>query len=604
MEICLLFYFLIHKNIYVKKNYFPNFFRYSSTELFSLCNPINEYVCSQRSGGLIVTPTVIYNLCNNFPDGTISLTATGGYRPYTYIWSPNVSTDSTATGLSAGTYSVTVKDSLQDSLTMVVPLLYSSDVYFAYNWVNSTCKGSNNGVINLINLSGTPPFTYSWSNGGTSVSESGLSAGIYTVTVTDSCGDAATNTITVSLVTDLRDSIISITNISCFNDSNGVETVGVKGSSTPFTYLWSDAFHQTTATATGLKAGTYLVNVTDACGGASTDTVTITQPASWTVTASPLTNVTCYGGNNGNAIASLNVPLVTNYNFEPAVQHFNVPPSVTSIIISIAGAQGGGGALGGPGASFTGTAPVIPGDVLSVAVGQLGSGFYNGGGGASWVYDSNVVLYNPIGNLGLIAVAGGGGGSGALWHRVFGVPTWLYYGGPGGTDLITNATTIGTSLHGNGGTGGNGGNVYGGAGGAGWLSNGQTTWHDTGGMDEAHHFLGVQGMGGFGGGGAGWGKCTGPDCEADGGGGGGYNGGSGGDGGEGGGSYFVNTLPTVLDNQDGNGFVSIAYIITGYDSTYSYNWSNGETTYCRGQSSNKLLNGLIQVLGFYANFIG
>jgi len=537
------------------------------------------YFCSKNSGGLIVTPTVANTYCKNYPDGSITLAVSGGYRPYTYLWSPNVTTDSSATGLSPGTYSITVKDSLNDSVTMVVPLYYSSNINIDFYRASQTCNGNNNGSFTIVDVSGTPPFAYSWSNGGTSSSDSNLSAGTYILTISDSCGNSFIDTFSIYLATGLRDSIAFFTNVSCYDDSDGTAIVGAKGSSMPFTYLWSDANHQTTATASGLKAGTYTVAVTDACGGTATASITIIQPPLWQVTASTVTNVSCFGGSTGSATPNLIGPLVANFSFEPAVQHFKVPPSVTTITISIAGAQGGGGSLGGLGANFIGTASVIPGDILSVAVGQQGGGFYNGGGGASWVYDSNVVLYNPIGNLGLIAVAGGGGGAGALTHRVPGVPSWLYYGGAGGTNLVTNATNFGTSSYGAGGTGGNGGNVYGGAGGSGWLSNGQTAWHDTGGMDEAHHFIGVQGMGGYGGGGAGWGKCTGPDCEYDGGGGGGYNGGGGGDGGCGGGSYFVNTLPIVYDSGTGNGYLRIYYTITGYDSTYTYKWSNGETTY-------------------------
>src|ERR1700679_943208 len=89
---------------------------------------------------------------------------------------------------------------------------------------------------------------------------------------------------------------------------------------------------------------------------------------------------------------------VINYSFEPVVQHFNIPPGVSTITVTISGAKGGG-TLGGKGASFTGICNVISPHVLSVVVGQCGDTFHlaGGGGGASWVYDSNIVLYNPNG---------------------------------------------------------------------------------------------------------------------------------------------------------------------------------------------------------------
>jgi Glycine rich protein len=116
------------------------------------------------------------------------------------------------------------------------------------------------------------------------------------------------------------------------------------------------------------------------------------------------------------SLLSQNAPVVVNYSYEPAVQHFNILPGVNTITVTIVGAQGGG-ALGGKGASFAGICNVISPHVLSVVVGQEGiavadTGNFNGGGGggggASWVYDSNIVLYHPIGTIGLLAVAGGG----------------------------------------------------------------------------------------------------------------------------------------------------------------------------------------------------
>jgi hypothetical protein len=546
----------------------------------SLTTGIETYLCSQYGGGLTITSTVENNFCQNFPDGSISLAVSGGNPPYTYSWSPNVSDTSNATGLSPGTFTITVADSANDSVTMIVPLLYNSDVSFLYNTVNPTCKSNANGIINLTNFAGTPPFTYSWSNGETSVSDSGLTAGTYSVIVTDSCGDIATSSFTITQTPDLSDSASIIANVSCYNDSTGIATVSVSAGTAPFTYLWNDRNSQTTATATGLKAGIYSVTVTDTCGGTALSSVTITQPALWQVNIS-LTHVSCAGQNNGSAISSLNVPLVANYSFEAAVQHFVVPSGVTTITVSIAGAQGGG--YGGNGASFTGACSVIPGHVLSVAVGeQGGGGLGSGGGGASWLYDSNIVLYSPSGDMGLIAVAGGGGGNGGETS----FPderTYYYIGGAGGFNLITNAPTVGTEGNGGGGTSGTGGESDGGGGGAGWLSNGESAGFDSGGRDEANHFIAVTGheggIGGFGGGGGGTSNCEGPGCGGSGGGGGGYNGGGSGSCGGGGGSYFVNTLPIVSDSGVGNGFVIIAYIVTGYDSTYSYSWSNGETTY-------------------------
>ena len=262
---------------------------------------------------------------------------------------------------------------------------------------------------------------------------------------------------------------------------------------------------------------------------------------------------------------SIPAQTVMNYSFEPAVQHFVVPPGVTTITVTLAGARGGG-FLGGKGAFFTGICTVIENHVLSVVAGQRGDTdiTYNhrvesGGGGASWIYDSNVVLYNPFGVNGLLAAAAGGGGQ--TWSWPLGPPLvdTTIAGSPGGVDLSTNASTTGL-INGTGGTNGNGGDACAeillpAGGGAGWLSNGNGS--RTEGSDEANHFFpSTYGGGGFGGGGGSGLGNNGENIDL-GGGGAGYNGGGGG----GGGSYLNGTLVGAATASDtGNGFVTISYI--------------------------------------------
>jgi hypothetical protein len=532
-------------------------------------NGTTYYLCSHKSGSMEISYSLNYPGCKNYPDGGITLTVSGGTSSYTYSWMPNVSDTAIATNLSGGTFTITIEDSVKDSVTVVLELPYTSDVGFLNNVTNTTCSGSSNGSISLTNFSGTPPFTFMWSNGITSSGDSGLSAGIYSVMVSDSCGDITTASFTITQSSDLSISASTTANISCYNGNNGSASANVISGTSPFIYLWSDPDSQSSFLATGLNAGTYTVTVSDSCGNASTASVIISQPSSMAATILS-GNILCNGRNDGMATVSVTDTLIANYVFDSVVQHFPVPAGVTTITLTIAGAQGGGG---GNGAMFTGVCPVISGHILSVVVGQEG-GTEGGGGGASWVYDSNIVLYNPIGIMGLLAVAGGGGGSGG--EDGAGGPGF-YPGGAGGWNLSTNSPTNGSTSSDTGGFGGSAGTS-----GGGWLSSAGSPY---GGMDEANHFSGVRGRllnvqnGGFGGGGGG-GYTSMMGYAEYGGGGGGFNGGGGGDyGGGGGGSFFVNTLPVIHQSQMGNGYVNILYIITGNDSTFNYSWSNGETTY-------------------------
>ena len=104
-------------------------------------------------------------------------------RPYTYAWSTGSSATSLS-GLSVGTYTVSVTDAggCESTASAVV------------NAAGTTLAGSTSstdevcttlGSASVVATGGASPYTYAWSSGGTSASETGLSAGTYSVTITD-----------------------------------------------------------------------------------------------------------------------------------------------------------------------------------------------------------------------------------------------------------------------------------------------------------------------------------------------------------------------------------------------------------------------------------
>ena len=126
-----------------------------------------------------------------------------------------------------------------------------------------TCDVSDDATATVIALSGTPPFTYLWSDGQTTDIAVGLSAGTYTVTVTDAVGCEGIATQEVELSPEGIWIMIMGTDAFCGED-NGTAKVSPMTGQTPYTYLWSDG--QTTQTAVDLAAGAYTVTVTDANG--------------------------------------------------------------------------------------------------------------------------------------------------------------------------------------------------------------------------------------------------------------------------------------------------------------------------------------------------
>ncbi|HTB07313.1 MAG TPA: hypothetical protein VK806_10210, partial [Bacteroidia bacterium] len=249
-----------------------------------------------------ITHTFIENLRDTVicKGSSVNMTASGGV---TYSWTPaaglNTTTGATVIATPAATtkYYVTITDacgiSIQDSETIRV-----SNTVLTTSGTNTTC-GNSNGTASVTAAGGIGAYTYTWSNGQTSTSMTGLSSGTYNVTSKDSLGCTATATEVISGSPQLRDSIVSFTNVSVACGSNGTANAGVKGGTTPYTYAWSDG--QTATNATNLSAGVYTFTVTDANGCTANTTVTISQPGALTASITGTTPALCNGGATGTA---------------------------------------------------------------------------------------------------------------------------------------------------------------------------------------------------------------------------------------------------------------------------------------------------------------
>jgi gliding motility-associated-like protein len=237
--------------------------------------------------------------CNGGTNGTATVVASGGTPGYTYSWAPSGGTGATTTGVAAGTYTVTITDANGCTGTATVTITQPTAVTATTTTIPATC-GNPNGSATVTPGGGTPGYTYSWApSGGTGATATGLLAGAYTVTVTDSRGCTTTAIANVANSGGPTASISATTNVTCFGGNNGSATVTVSGGTAPFTYAWAPS-GGTGATANTLIAGSYTVTVTDANGCTATATATITQPPVITATQSQV-NVTCNGACNGSA---------------------------------------------------------------------------------------------------------------------------------------------------------------------------------------------------------------------------------------------------------------------------------------------------------------
>ncbi|MBI2967712.1 MAG: gliding motility-associated C-terminal domain-containing protein [Bacteroidetes bacterium] len=252
--------------------------------------------------GTCNTPTVLSVSINvtqpvcGANNGTATANVSGGTAPYSYSWS-NGQTDSTATGLSAGSYFVTVTSASGCSVTDTADVANSGGPSVATSATAATC-GNDNGTATANATGGTPPYSYLWSAvpPQTDSVATGLAPGNYSVTVTDNSGCIVNSSVNVPASPAVT---VSVTPATCA-DSNGTATANPSGGTLPYTFLWNTLPSQNTQTATGLIAGNYSITVTDSSGCTASATATVTGGPTLTVTA----NASTCGNSDGNATAN------------------------------------------------------------------------------------------------------------------------------------------------------------------------------------------------------------------------------------------------------------------------------------------------------------
>lgn len=158
-----------------------------------------------------------------------------------------------------------------------------------------SCNGGSSGSIDLSVTGGVSPYTFSWSTGAVTEDISGVSAGTYTVIVTDNILCKDTFEVTVGEPTSIAASF-TIGQPGCQGFSNGSIDLTVTGGTPGYTYLWGNG--AVTEDITGLVAGLYSVTITDANGCIQNDFAVVTDPGAFTATAIGF-DVTCAGLNNG-----------------------------------------------------------------------------------------------------------------------------------------------------------------------------------------------------------------------------------------------------------------------------------------------------------------
>ncbi|TAK42129.1 MAG: hypothetical protein EPO28_07630 [Saprospiraceae bacterium] len=209
--------------------------------------------------------------CKQGHDGSLNMSVSGGLPPYEYIWTnaagSTIGSTQDLNHLAAGTYSVTVTDSLgctgtasveihepQSLMSILFPLPKLKDV---------TCFGLADGHIDISPSGGVPPYSFLWSNNDTTEDLEGLAPGIYTVTITDSNICAL---FSQQFHISEPDSALSLADYhvlepTCYGISDGYIDVDLAGGTPPYFYSWD--LPSANEDLFGIGAGTYKLTVLD-----------------------------------------------------------------------------------------------------------------------------------------------------------------------------------------------------------------------------------------------------------------------------------------------------------------------------------------------------
>ncbi|MBK8846915.1 MAG: hypothetical protein IPO27_10365 [Bacteroidetes bacterium] len=253
---------------------------------------------------MVISFPVVNNVkCNGGNTGDATASVLNGITPYSYLWS-NGQTTINATGLSAGTYTITVTDNQNCTMSATVSITQPAALVISSLPGDTICQTKNGALLPVV-AGGTVAYSYLWSNGNTNSSLiiSPGSTTSYTVTVTDANNCTTTASAQIWVLPALSIVASNDTTI-CFGASATISAQG-SGGDNIYTYTWNGNVGGTSQLVSPTQDTTLVIMLSDVCGSPVVyDTVKITVIPEIVASTISIVNVSCFNGSNGSAQVS------------------------------------------------------------------------------------------------------------------------------------------------------------------------------------------------------------------------------------------------------------------------------------------------------------
>ena len=257
-----------------------------------------------QSAEFAVTAVTTPELCADQNNGSINVQVNGGSGPFNFNWAQNGVTGQNPVNLAPGQYTVSVSDNNGCQTVSTYTIQAASSIDITSTVENETDAGASDGSIIVNATGGSGNYTYSWSNGATTVSLNNVSAGVYQLTITDSNGCSEVFNIAVSNAGCAISATASVVEPKCSDSADGSVTLNVQNGGNDIEAIWPDGLIG--LERNDLAAGSYNVIIEDESGCPLNITVEVTAPEAIQATVLELPEFECAGEDTDSKLLSIN----------------------------------------------------------------------------------------------------------------------------------------------------------------------------------------------------------------------------------------------------------------------------------------------------------